>query len=340
VSDEDQVQTMTLAGKMGRRFRAPVKVLLPAVAALGAGTAIAVAQIPGSDGKITGCYVTNTLQDPNEGLPLGTLRVIDPTATTSTDPNAYSCPNGETTITWNQQGPAGPTGPTGPQGPAGPTGAPGAGGTGNVQAGQGVDIFMVINSGTNLSGLKAERLGQTQNLTQTLSGDQNFHIVQVSSFSLGAENTVSIGSSTSGAGAGKVKFQSFEVVKPLDSLSPSLFLDLASGAHFKTVLIVVRRRSGNMSVPSFVYAMKLVYLSEIHASGSSNSQAEIVHGEAGTLTLAVLHAESRGQAHHRQWWRLESRDQRAGKFSRRIVPSRNPTPGIDTARLGAQFGRT
>jgi hypothetical protein len=281
---------------MRRRFRAPVKVLLPAVAALGAGTAIAVAQIPGSDGKITGCYVSN-VENSNE-LPLGTLRVIDPTATTSTDANAYSCANGEATITWNQQGPAGPAGPTGPQGAAGsvgPQGPQGAGGTGDVQAGPGVDIFMAINSGTNLSGLKAEPVGQTQNLTQTLRGDPNFHIVQISRFSLGADNTVAIGSSTSGAGAGKVKFQDFEVVKPLDGLSPSLFVDLASGAHFKTVLIVVRRRSGNMSIPAFVYVMKLVALTEIHVTGSSESPTEFVHGQAGTLALAAYTQSSGGK---------------------------------------------
>jgi type VI secretion system secreted protein Hcp len=290
VSVEDGVKPVTLAGKMRRRLRAPAKVLLPAVAALGAGTAIAVAQIPGSDGKITGCYVTNTLQDPNEGLPLGTLRVIDPGATTSTDANAYSCPNGEATITWNQQGPAGPAGPAGPQGtagPIGPTGPQGAAGTVDVQAGPGVDVFMAINSGTNLRGLKAEPVGQTQNLTQILKGDANFHIVPISKFSLGAQNTVSIGSTSSGAGAGKVQFQSFEVVKPLDGLSPSLFVDLASGQHFKTVLIIVRRRAGNMSIPAFVYVMKLVSLTEIHVSGSSRAPTEMVHGEAGALTLAA-----------------------------------------------------
>jgi type VI secretion system secreted protein Hcp len=298
VSEGTKSQTVNPRGETRRRFRAPLKVLLPTLAALGAGTAVAVAQIPGPDGKVTACYVTNTLSDPNEGLPLGTLRVIDPSATSNPDPNAFSCRNGEATITWNQQGPAGPVGPPGPtgaQGPLGPTGPQGPAGTVEVQSGPGVDIFMAINSGTDLGKLQAEPVGETRNISDALGGGKNFHVVEISSFSLGAENTVTIGSQTGGAGAGKVKFQSFEVVKQLDSLSPSLFLDLASGAHYKTVLIVVRRRSGEMSVPSFAYVMKLVFLSEIHVSGSSKPPTEIIHGETGALTLVAYKQNSQGK---------------------------------------------
>jgi hypothetical protein len=164
----------------------------------------------------------------------------------------------------------------------------------DVQAGPSVDVYMALDSATNLGALKAEPVGQTQNLTNALGGDPKFHIVQISKFSLGAENTVSIGSSSTGAGAGKVKFQNFEVVKPLDNLSPSLFLSLASGQSFKTVLIVVRRRSGNMSVPFFVYEMKLVALTEIHVSGSSKSPTELIQGQAGSLLLAAYKQSAAG----------------------------------------------
>jgi type VI secretion system secreted protein Hcp len=154
---------------------------------------------------------------------------------------------------------------------------------------------MAINSGTDLSGLKAEPVGETKNLTETLSGEKNFHLDQISSFSLGAENTVSIGSSTGGAGVGKVKFQTFEVVKPLDSLSPTLFLDLASGGHYQTVLIIVRRTKGNMSIPSFVYELKMVFLSKIHVSGSSKPPIETIQGETGALALAAYQQTSTGK---------------------------------------------
>jgi type VI protein secretion system component Hcp len=154
---------------------------------------------------------------------------------------------------------------------------------------------MAINARTNLGGLKPEPLGGTQSETSSLGGNKNFHLVDISSFSLGAENTTTIGSQSGGAGAGKVKFQSFQVVKELDSLSPSLLLDLAAGHHYDTVLIVVRRRSGHMSVPSFVYEMKLVFLTKIHVSGSTSAPTETITGDAGSLALATYNQNSQGQ---------------------------------------------
>ena len=79
----------------------------------------AFAAIPDSTTKvIQGCYRTS------DGLltgPKGSLRVIDKQA-------GENCRTGETTMSWNQQGPKGDPGPQGiqglqgPQGPAGPAG--------------------------------------------------------------------------------------------------------------------------------------------------------------------------------------------------------------------------
>jgi hypothetical protein len=76
---------------------------------LGGGTAAyaATASIPGQGGVIAGCYVKSG----------GTLRVIDSSVTT--------CKKNETSLDWNQTGPAGPAGLAGPTGPAGATGSPG-----------------------------------------------------------------------------------------------------------------------------------------------------------------------------------------------------------------------
>jgi type VI secretion system secreted protein Hcp len=305
VNDETESRTADPAAKARRWFRAHLKVLLPTVAALGVGAAIAVAQIPGSDGTFTGCVLTS----PGD-QPLGSLRVIDPSNTSTTGLD-NQCASDESTITWNEQGPQGPAGPTGPTGPTGHDGTNGAqGATGaqgqqgpqgppgsvSVQSGPDVDVFMALNSGTDLSKIRPEPAGETKSLTDALNGDPNFHLVELSGFDLGAQNTVTIGSSTGGAGSGKVQFQNFTVTKPLDSLSPSLFLTLASGAHYKTVLIVVRRTSGTTSVPLFVYVMKLVFLTKIHVTGSSRPPVETIEGEAGSLALAVYKQGSQGKS--------------------------------------------
>jgi len=75
------------------------------------GTGVAMAAIPGPNGRITACY----------GNTLGFARIIDE--------SKAKCTNGETQIAWNQTGPTGPkgdAGPTGVQGVAGPTGAQGS----------------------------------------------------------------------------------------------------------------------------------------------------------------------------------------------------------------------
>lgn len=86
-----------------------------AVAAILGG--VAYAAIPDGNGVIHGCYDSTN----------GNLRVIDPSVS--------KCRTSETSLNWNQTGPAGAVGPQGPIGPVGPqgpkgdkgdTGAPGA----------------------------------------------------------------------------------------------------------------------------------------------------------------------------------------------------------------------
>jgi collagen triple helix repeat protein len=86
-------------------------IALPAAIVTVGVSVVAVAAIPGSDGKISGCYEKN----------LGILRVIDAQA-------GKTCTRFETPIAWNQTGPKGDTGATGATGAKGDTGAAGADG--------------------------------------------------------------------------------------------------------------------------------------------------------------------------------------------------------------------
>jgi len=67
----------------------------------------AYAAIPDSSGVIHGCYDNQS----------GKLRASDPE-----DDLPKACANGETSLSWNQQGPQGVPGPQGPEGPKGDTG--------------------------------------------------------------------------------------------------------------------------------------------------------------------------------------------------------------------------
>ena len=93
--------------------RKKLTIILTGVAAALVFGAVAFASIPDANGVIHTCY----------GKSGGTLRVIDATNT--------SCGGNETSLNFNQQGPAGaqgPAGPAGPQGAKGDTGATGANG--------------------------------------------------------------------------------------------------------------------------------------------------------------------------------------------------------------------
>src|SRR4051812_30929539 len=98
----------------GSRLRRAAKIVVPAGAALGAGAAIAAAAIPSADGTISACYQADGG---------GSVRFVDA---------AGNCSTNETSITWNQKGPAGAQGPAGRAGAAGPAGPAGPAGSGAV----------------------------------------------------------------------------------------------------------------------------------------------------------------------------------------------------------------
>ena len=70
---------------------------------------------------------------------------------------------------------------------------------------------------------------------------------EIKDFSFGAENPTTIGSTTGGAGAGKVKFNEFQIKKTSDRASPYFFKNMCAGAHYKNVQIEMRKAGGDPS---------------------------------------------------------------------------------------------
>jgi type VI secretion system secreted protein Hcp len=257
-----------------RNSKRALQIALPTVAALGAGAAVAVASIPGSDGTITGCYANKYNEDTPESVtvwhegpnatavvePPGALRVINPNGaklpTGGPDP-AIECVPGESTITWNQKGPTGPQGPqglpavqgpAGPQGPAGgqgAVGAPGVPGTPLI----GDTSFGISGNGNTflkIDGIKGES-------TDKWHKDQ----ISVDSFSLGAQ------SSGGGGGAGKTTIQSFTITKPIDAASPLLLLGSASGQNYKEMVLSFERKAGSKEMDYLKFTFDNTIISAI-----------------------------------------------------------------------------
>lgn len=74
--------------------------------------------------------------------------------------------------------------------------------------------------------------------------------IEIGSFSWGVSNTLTITSSTSGAGAGKVSLSGLKVTKPIDKATPSLLRACASGKHIDYAELDVVVASGDLKLES------------------------------------------------------------------------------------------
>jgi len=118
--------------------------------------------------------------------------------------------------------------------------------------------------------------------------------VEVTSFTLGVENTSTIGSATGGAGAGKAMFSSLEITKQIDKASPGLFALAASGGHFDQANLYVRKVGGTTDY--LVYRLKLVAVSDVEWSGASgdDSPLETVKFQYGALQVQYASQNANG----------------------------------------------
>jgi type VI secretion system secreted protein Hcp len=100
------------------------------------------------------------------------------------------------------------------------------------------------------------------------SADQNHKgEIDIVSFSWGATNATSIGSATSGAGAGKVKFEEICFVKKTDASTPLLVQACASGQHIKNGTFVVRK-AGGAQLEYLKLTLNLVFVTDFQQQGS------------------------------------------------------------------------
>jgi type VI secretion system secreted protein Hcp len=108
-------------------------------------------------------------------------------------------------------------------------------------------------------------------------------------FSFGVQNATSIGSATSGAGAGKIQFNEFSIRKTADVASGSFFKNCAAGAHYAVVTVALRQVGGTTgsSKPYLVYNVGTVFTTRIAWSGpGEEGPEEIITFAYGGLSIA------------------------------------------------------
>lgn len=108
---------------------------------------------------------------------------------------------------------------------------------------------------------------------------------EIKDFSFGVENATTIGSATGGAGSGKVKFNEFTIKRTIDKASPVFFKNCASGAHYKTVVLQMRRAGA--TTPFLTYTFDTVFTTKINWSGPGDEgPTEAITFVYGKLAVA------------------------------------------------------
>jgi type VI secretion system secreted protein Hcp len=147
-----------------------------------------------------------------------------------------------------------------------------------------VDVYLLLTAGLPNMPPLASDAAKDDYLSRTFPKSV---AVEVRDFSFGAQNPTTVGSATAGAGAGKVKFNELVVTKSVDQLSPSLFLISASGGHFPSAQLVVRKPggTGGPGKPYLAYEFQMVFVTGVEWSRGDDGPAEQVTFVYGALAV-------------------------------------------------------
>jgi type VI secretion system secreted protein Hcp len=120
-------------------------------------------------------------------------------------------------------------------------------------------------------------------------------MIPLRSFTFGIENSVSIGSKSGGAGAGKASFKPVDLVKDVDKATPSLIQTLALGGHYDKAFIYVRKSgSAGTAADSFlIYELRMVAVESADHHIDGEEATEHIRLQYGALRLQYRPMDSK-----------------------------------------------
>lgn len=112
-------------------------------------------------------------------------------------------------------------------------------------------------------------------------------LFEIEDFSFDIEQTLNIGSQSTGAGAGKVTFNPFSITRKIDRSSPILFQNACSGTPFKQVCVGLRKSAGGeqSGIIYLVFVFRLVAVKTIGWSYDDEAPKETTTFEYGSLQV-------------------------------------------------------
>lgn len=126
------------------------------------------------------------------------------------------------------------------------------------------------------------------------------NVFEIDDFSFDIEQVLNIGSQSSGAGAGKVTFNPFQITRKTDKASPMLFVMCCGGQHFQQVTLCIRRAGGDTTTSGTTFLrfdFGLVAVKTISWSGSDGDESpkEEVTFEYGALKINYSQQKPTGE---------------------------------------------
>lgn len=160
-----------------------------------------------------------------------------------------------------------------------------------------VDGYMYFKNYARLNGggyLKSESQVDLEKNSEPLCVKFDFKKVakesglfEIEDFSFDIEQTLNIGSQSTGAGAGKVTFNPFSINRKIDRCSPVFYENACSGTPFEQVTLGLRKASGGTTSGQIylVFNFKLVAVKTVSWSYDDESPKEAITFEYGGLQV-------------------------------------------------------
>jgi type VI secretion system secreted protein Hcp len=176
--------------------------------------------------------------------------------------------------------------------------------------------FLPAGGGAALKGESQVVLSKSDALANANPPLQQGAVFEIDDFSFDIEQVLNIGSQSSGAGAGKVTFNPFQITRKTDRASPVFFMMCCAGQHFQQVSLCLRRAgaaaggaggggtagTGSATMSSGTTFLRfdfaLVAVKTISWSGSDGDESpkEEVTFEYGALMVQYIQQQASGQA--------------------------------------------
>lgn len=168
------------------------------------------------------------------------------------------------------------------------------------------DTYLKAESQVNLG---SEDKGALFTPFQTAQGQTG--LFEVEDYSFDIEQTLNIGSQSTGAGAGRVTFNPFSITRKIDRASPFFYAMACAGQSFKKVGLGLRKSAGGTAAGRFFvnFRFSLVAVKTLAWAHDEESPKETITFEYGALLVYYGKQEANGDINEmnaRGWNRVKN----------------------------------